>query len=880
MLDHTFHPFWGPRDKVIGMWRWAVVLLAAGAALAADPEVGVSRDLARRRAEVVRDLRYRLSLEVRPGAEQLTGVAEIRFRLTSRADPLVLDFRDDEGDVSHGMVNGRPAGGLRRVNGHVLLPGRLLRRGENTVQLAFRAAIATSGRPVIRYLDRDDGSEYVYTLFVPMDASLAFPCFDQPDLKGRFTLELTAPEGWTAVSNGVAAASEPGEAGYTRRRFAETKPISTYLFAFAAGPFRELRAPAGAAPYRLLVPRSKLARAEEEWPEVLRTVDAGLRHFAAFFDFPFPFPKYDQVLIPGLAYGGMEHAGATFLNEETVLFRTVPTAADRTRRRTLLLHELCHQWFGDLVTMRWFDDLWLKEGFANYMAYQALAALEPPDAVWKRFYETIKPAAYRIDGTKGTTPVHQELRNLSDAKSAYGEIVYSKAPGLLRTLSFTVGETAFREGLRLYLKEHAWGNATWEDLVAALAKASGQKLDAWAQVWVNRRGMPEVTVDWACDGEGKIRRLALAQRDVLGEGGVWPIRTRVLLAYEGGRFERVEARLSGARAEVPEAAGRPCPAYVFANDQDEAYGRFLLDERSRHAVMTQLGGVRDPFLRALLWGALWDGVREAQVPPLDYLRLAIELLPGESDEESAATLLARVGAAFQGYLSDEQRAEVRESLEGLLEGQMRNAATTGLRITFFRSFVGLAGSERARGVLKDLLAERTAVPGVDLKPLDRWRMVTALLARGDGEAAALLRAEAARDTTDDGKRYAWIAAAAERNAAIKRRYFDDYLKNRERPEYWVQGSLGAFNAWDQAALTLPYLQPALEALPAMKQEHKIFFVLAWLEAFIGGQQAPEALATVEAFLEHAAIDGDLRLKVLQVQDELERKVRVTKKLRN
>jgi aminopeptidase N len=231
---------------------------------------------------------------------------------------------------------------------------------------------------------------------------------------------------------------------------------------------------------RLYVRQSKVKQAQAEAPEIFRITRQGIVHLSEFFDSPFPFPKYDFVLIPGFAYGGMEHAGSTFFREESLLFRSVPTTGDKLGRASLLLHELAHQWFGDLVTMRWFDDLWLKEGFANFMAFESMTTLYPPRDIWKRFYQSHKPAAYAIDSTKGTTPIYQEVRNLKDAKSAYGAIVYSKAHGILKALRFLLGDEQFRAGVRLFLKEHQYANAEWSDLINALERTSGQKLTGWA----------------------------------------------------------------------------------------------------------------------------------------------------------------------------------------------------------------------------------------------------------------------------------------------------------------------------------------------------------------------------------------------------------------
>ena len=843
---------------------------------------GVSRELAHHRAARISDVRYRLSIELTPGSARFTGREEITLKLADTTSPVIVDFRDldaagkiIEGAIRNVTVNGKAATGFSQTNGHIVLPADLFKVGENSIKLDFESGVATANRPVIRYNDQDDSSEYIYTLFVPMDASLAFPCFDQPDLKARFTFAAETPESWTVIANADAVKTESAS-GKGRTQFAETKPISTYLFAFAAGPFRQIAGASAPNPLRVFVRQSKLKRAEEEWPEVERLTQAGVKHFESFFGHKFPFTKYDQVLLPGFAYGGMEHAGATFLREDAILFRTTPTNSDKLGRASLVLHELAHQWFGDLVTMRWFDDLWLKEGFANLMAYHAMAAIYEPSQMWRRFYQSHKPMAYGIDSTKGTTPIYQEVRNLKDAKSAYGAIVYQKAPSLLRALSFVIGEEKFREGVRLFLKQHAYSNAEWSDLIAACERASGQKLTAWADAWIKRRGMPQIDVAMTCSA-GKIAKLELTQRDVLGEGGVWPIKTQLLLAYDDEAPMRIPASFDSARTSIAEAVGKRCPAYVFANSGDYGYGRFMLDARSRSAVMERIGKIDDVLLKTMLWGALWDSVREAELSPGDYIALALKTLPMENDEELTQTLLGRTGTAFQRYLSSKQQAAVAPQLESLYFDRMTKAAELGLRITYFRAFRNLTTTAQARQQLKDILAGKLAIPGVEIKPLDRWQIIRVLLANSDAEAMALLEAERLRDKSDDAKKQAYVAEAARADAETKRRYFDDYTNNKAVAEDWIEASLGAFNSATQSALTRAYLKPALAALPQVKRERKIFFLLAWLNAFIGGQHGQAALDEVREFLRTNKLDRDLELKVTEVMDELERTVKIRAK---
>ena len=845
----------------------AFALLAANQLMAAPPE-GIPRDLARRRAEEISDLRYHLRFTLIPHGSSASGHEDLQFRASS-SEVILIDFR--EGSVSNLTVNG-VAVPAKIDNGHIALPAYAIHPGENHLSVDFDAPVAAAGKAITRFEDKDDSTEYLYTLFVPMDAEMAFPCFDQPDLKGRFRLELTAPENWTAISN--TAIESQSQAGPGRRLtvFSESRPISTYLFAFAAGPFRKVHETPSLP--GLYVRQSKFKKGEEEAPEVQQIAAQGIDYLSRFFAEPFPFPKYDMVLVPGFAYGGMEHAGATFLREESVLFRVAPTHSDHLNRDILVLHELTHQWFGDFTTMRWFDDLWLKEGFAQYMAYQALASIKPNENIWKRFYQSIKPAAYSIDSTKGTTPIYQDIANLKDAKSAYGAIVYSKAPGVLKQLAFVLGEDHFRDGLRLYLADHAYANAEWSDLVQAFERVSGKPLRDWAAMWIRHRGMPQVDVSWSCDAQNRIDHVSLTQQDALGEGGVWPVGMQILLAYPDRDAIRLRAELNSQRAELEQAIAKPCPQYVFLNDRDYAYGRFLLDDRSRQAVMGQLGGISDVFERTLLWGSLWDSVREAELAPRHFLELALRLLPAETDESLAQSLIGHVATGLHRYVKETVRAEMVPRVEMVASDQMLHSPNQDLRIIWFRGFRAIAESEQGRAELKNLLAGKLAVPSVELRPLDRWTIITALIALNDPDAEAAFAAEQKRDNTGDGQKYAYVAGAARPERISKQRYFSDYLNVSSRPEDWIEQSLGSFNYWNQSQLTLPFLKPALEALPQIKRERKIFFLLGWLNAFIGGQHSAEAQAPVHAFLRTETLDKDLKLKILEVSDELDRTVKI------
>jgi aminopeptidase N len=867
----------------------ALVLAASSPALATPTEAGVAHELAVVRGARLSDIRYRLSFTVKEHESAVAGNETVTFESKTAGD-LPIDYRD--GVIQSATLNGQPIA-TELTNGHLNLPALA---GQNTLTIAFVSKAAPAGKAITRYQDKDDGNEYFYTLFVPMDASMAFPCFDQPDLKAKFTLDLEHPAGWTVIGNTASMAVDDGHA-----HFAETRPISTYLFAFAAGQFSAVRSKNAGEP-TLYVRKSQLARAEEEAPQVQQMAARGIAYLSDYFAQPFPFPKYDLVLIPGFPFGGMEHAGATFLNEDGVLFRSTPTQNDYFRRNILVLHETCHQWFGDMATMRWFDDLWLKEGFAQYMAYKALEQLDPASNPWKHFYEDIKPLAYGIDETQGTTPIFQNIANLKDAKSAYGAIVYEKAPAVLKQLNYFLDENNFRQGLRLYLKEHAYANAEWADLVRAFEKASDQAghhedVQAWAKSWITRRGMPEVTVDYSCHG-GKITAFTIHQKDVLDDGYVWPMANQILLIsavpqQASTAIETIKVQWNASVFPVASAVGKPCPNLVFANEGDYGYGRFLLDASSEsfaaslfdpgspHAGSpSMLASVSDqaaPLRRTMLWGALWDYVHVAKAPPRGYVELALKSLPEEMDESLSRIQGVRVAEALHSYLHEGGRQSLAPQAESVIGDRMLKAPTLGLRIVSFRAFRSIAETPAGLQQVKDLLSGKLVVPGLTLKRLDRWELIGHLIAMADPEAEAILAEEKARDHSGEGQKYAYAAQAGTPTAENKARYFDEYLHSHTIQEDWITESLRPFNFWKQTTLTEPYLIQALNELPDIKQHRKIFFLGAWLGAFIEGQNSAEAQAVVQGWLDSQKIDPDLRLKVLEVFDSLERTVLIRKK---
>ena len=844
----------------------AASLLALADSLMAP---GISLQLARYRAERIRDVRYDITLDV-TSRDTATGTVRVTFNRVGDGD-VILDFRGYALDDV--IVNGeRTRADFNQA--HLRIPATAVRQGSNVAVMRFASPIAPAGASIIRFTDETDKRDYLYTLLVPSDANLLFPCFDQPDIKAVFGLTLTVPRGWTALSNGAEVERTPAT-NTTRLRFAPTQRISTYLFAFAAGPYTRLTA---ARDTRSNTPISvwvRPSRAREVETDTLVALNRRAKEWLAdYFAVPYPFGKMDFLLAPAFPFGGMEHPGAIFYNEESFIYREPPTLVQRLGRQATINHEVAHQWFGDFTTMRWFDDLWMKEGFATYMSAKMQAAMGDSTA-WLSFYLRNKPTAYDVDVSAGTTPVWQELANLDQAKSNYGAIVYNKAPAVLKQLDHLVGESAFRAGVRDFLKAHAFGNATWRDLLAAIGKRAGRDLTPWGQAFFVRPGMPLVEQQLSLGADGRIDRLVLVQRPAqsLSGAGAWPMKVDVVLRL-GARDTILPVEMQAETTVVAAARGLPAPSFVYANANDYGYGLFLLDDRSRDWLLTNRVNVADPFLRAMLWGSLWDLVREARLDPRRYLQAALAALLAERDEQIAARLMGRIARTVDKYATDLD-PEARERIEeSLLRGATDPSRSYGLRKNFFDTYVAVARSPRALVRLNAWLDSSMAA-GEPLRQPTRWSIVTALAVRGFPSAEGRLLGETARDSTTGGRRRAFIAGAGFANPSVKQTYFARFFTDSTLNEDWVTSSLGAFNDPAQSVLTLEYLRPALDTLPWIQKNRRIFFLGRWLDAFIGGHQSPEALAIVDRYLEeNPNLPRDLRLKVLQTRDDLERTVKI------
>lgn len=921
-----------------------VVMISATFSQTPPLEPGVSQDLAKWRSANYSDVRYKLNITLEKGAPLMKGEIEVSVKLTEEGakNDLILDWRTtqfaNDKEKPYAIVDKVNdtlflIGAIQEKNEHLVIPNSVLKTGENFIKIRFASPIKTSGAAVTRYVDKEDGAEYVYSLFVPSDASTAFPVFDQPDLKARFSLNVNAPKDWKVISNTniqsvlIRDCGQPStfnlETGKILKTlpyncgnisvFNETKPISTYVFAFAAGEFAEITelpkvgrsmkledgsiqsVDYGNHGTSIYVRKSQAEKFKQHAKEVFRLNREGVKYLEEYFDYKFPFPKYDLVLIPEFPFGGMEHAGATFLRESSVIFPQEPTKNDYVSRANLIFHEAAHQWFGDTVTMRWFDDLWLKEGFAEFMAYKTLEKVMPEMNAWKIFYERNKQLAYLTDSTRGTTPIYQEIPNLSSAKSAYGNIVYRKAPSFLKQAEFYLGEKEFQTAVRAFLTKHEFANAAWQDLVKEFETASKPNFHYreyisgyWANIWVKTRGVFKFRLTYSQlfrEENGKRTPTGtylispLDSTDFYENIGERPLMTfKSLVIYKDGTRSVETFEILWKNESIISFTGvEKEPIAIIPNYQDYGYGIFLLDEKSRAYVLSNIQNEKDDFLRSMMWGSLWDSVRFYELAPEEYVRLVIKNINVEQDESTIQTLLSRVSTAMNYYLSDAQAAKLAPEIEKLLIEKMQKSETPGQRITFYRAFLNVASTENARNVLKEILSSKLQIPNFKLKTKDKFDIVTRLLILGDKDALNLLTELEKTETSDEAKRYAYAARAGIGTKENKAKYWNDFVNNKDLSESWIESAFAVFNSPRHSELTLPYLEKALAELPTLKKSRKIFFVNGWLGAFIGGQKSEEALKIVNDFLaKNPNLDKDLRLKILENVDLIERAVKIRK----
>ncbi|MDQ0813419.1 aminopeptidase N [Streptomyces sp. B3I7] len=847
------------------------------------PGENLSRDEARERAALLSVDGYDVSLDLRSavgdapadGPRTFRSVTTIRFRC---AEPGATSFAD--------LI--APAVTALSLNGRDLDPGEVFDgtrirledlAAENELVVDARCAYSHTGEGMHRFVDPEDGEVYLYTQYEPADSRRVFANFEQPDLKAPFRFEVQAPEGWTVWSNGV------GDLRDEVWRFAETKPISTYITCVVAGPYHyvtdhyERTFEDGT---RLEIPLGALCRKglakHFDADDVFLVTKQGLDFFHDRFDHPYPFGKYDQAFVPEYNLGAMENPGLVTFREEYI-FRGKVTRASYEARANTILHEMAHMWFGDLVTMEWWDDLWLKESFADFMgAFAGVGATRFKDA-WITFANRRKAWAYRADQLPSTHPITADIHDLEDAKLNFDGITYAKGASVLKQLVAYVGQDAFLEGARRYFKRHAYGNTRLGDLLAVLEETSGRDMAEWSRAWLETAGVNSLTPQVLLSTDGRVKELAVVQEAAESHPTIRPHRVAVgLYRDEDGalvRYARAEADVAGPRTVVAELAGAQAPDLVLVNDDDLTYCKIRFDETSLATLRGRLGDLTDPLARALCWSALWNLTRDALLPARDFVDLVLRFAGRESDIGVLQMLHAWAESALTHYAAPEWR-ETGARL--LAEGALRElrAAEPGSQhqLTWARFFAAAAAGEADCAVLRGLLDGTEKIDGLEVDQELRWAFLEPLTAYGAVDET-VLAAELARDDTASGKRHEVRCLAARPSAEVKARAWEQVVESETLSNALVEATIAGFAQPSQRELLAPYAERYFEVIERVWAERSIQIGMDVVRGLYPSLQASQGtLDATDAWLSaHEDAAPALRRLVLEARDDLARALR-------
>lgn len=834
---------------------------------------GVSKALAEYRYSNISCVQYRLHFSI-PEQGPISGHATITFELEAPTD-VILDFKGPKAPTV--IVSSAPTSEMRCTavesskfvryeNEHIIIPAALTVGGVNSVAIQFAPEDQSFNR-------RDD---LLYTLFVPDRARTAFPCFDQPDMKAHFTLNLEVPEGWKAVSNTVPVNTETAE-GRSHIAFAESEPLPTYLFAFAAGKFDYEQYTTADGRTIGAYHRETDAKRVGQLPEIFRQVEHSLRWQEDFTAVKYPFAKYDLVILPGFQFGGMEHTGATFYNANTIFLSEHPTPDEVLSRASLIAHETSHMWFGDFVTMRWFDDVWTKEVFANYFAAEITAPLFPDVNHDLNRLKTYGAAAMSEDRTWNTpltlsngevirgggTAIRQPLANLNDAGLVYNNIIYNKSPLVMLKMVEIMGRDAFREGIREYVKTYAYGNATWDDLVAILDRHTPADIRTFSRVWVEERGCPEILLSISpAKKKSKRSVLRIEQRDAYGRGFCWPQRfdVRLLTAFAD---TTLTVNLDGQDAVTSVPLGAEwSSAQIIPNVDGRGYGVFYFADENKAVgqlarLLANWASITTGTARQSVLMNLEENYLHGRIAPDEWLRVLVAALETEDDALTASTICR--------YIADPLLC-VEEDTRTAFETRLLTIAgtheLTPVRTILIRILGHVATSEAVVEALTTMWAEAS---NPLLSERDLMNLSLELALRRPAEADSIVSTQRSRLTNPDRQReYDFICRAVSPRAEDREALFAQLLTPEgRRIEPWSATALGYLNHPLRETESVRLVLPALEALEDVQRTGDIFFPGHWCSALLGDHRSDEAGAVVKNFLNaHPDYKPLLRNKIL------------------
>ena len=840
------------------------------------PGMNLTRQEATERADVVTRVHsYDIRLDLTGSSRTFASTTTVVFDAVPGSSTFIDAITDS---VQRVRLNGRDLDPAEVSDGVRIQLPELAESNELTVEA--QALYTNTGEGLHRFVDPVDDEVYLYTQFEVPDSRRMYAVFEQPDLKAEFTFTVTAPAAWTVVSNQpVDSREEQGEQAVWR--FRPTPRISSYITALVAGPYTKVsdsltNAEGREIPLDLYARRSLIEHLDAE--DIFTLTKQGFAFYEEQFGVPYPFEKYDQLFVPEFNAGAMENAGCVTILEDYI-FRSKPTEAMVERRAITVLHELAHMWFGDLVTMKWWNDLWLNESFAEFMSHLAAVSNTRFTHAWTTFGASEKTWAYRQDQLPSTHPIVAPINDLQDVQVNFDGITYAKGASVLRQLVAWVGQEEFMRALRSYFGKHSWSNATLADLLAELEATSGRELDSWSKVWLETAGVNTLTPSITTAQDGTLESLEVIQtapndyptlRPHRMTAGFYDLRDGKLV-----RTHRVEFDVEGERTAIPDVAGRARPDLILLNDEDLAYAKVRLDERSFDTAVAHLRDFEDSLPRAVVWGAAWDGTRDGQIPARQFVDLVLNNIDAETDSTSIMTQLRNLATTLKMYVrSDAQEATREKAAQRLWEIAQSAPAGSDRQLQFVQAFAAHATTEEQKDTVRALLEGQQRLEGLEIDRDLAWRLLIALAAAGRADEAEI-DAAAAEDNTSTGAQKAAQAKAAIPTAEVKNRVWEQVVEHHDLPNVIQRSAIMGFNATTKSSLLRPFIPRYFAAIERVWQELSHEISQQIITGLFPQVVDRDVLEASEQFLSQLGEDRDsLRRQVIEGRDGIERALRV------
>ena len=826
------------------------------------PEIGVSLELAEYRKSVLSGINYKLEFRVpEEFGRQIQALEELTFNLEDNSRDLPLDFKVPQSHLKGLVVNGKSQP-LEIVNEHIVLKAQNLQKGYNKVEVNFWAGETSLNRK----------EDFLYTLFVPDRARTAFPCFDQPNLKARFNLTLDLPTNWSAIANAPVSLARIAN---NRKNiiYEESDLISTYLFSFVAGEFKRVSQTVNGRTFTMLHRETDEEKVERNKDLIFSLHAASLKWLELYTGIEYPFKKLDFALIPSFQYGGMEHVGAIQYRANSLFLEKDPSQNQLLGRASLIAHEVAHMWFGNLVTMDWFNDVWTKEVFANFMASKMVNPSFPNINHDLSFLVRHYPSAYGVDRTRGANPIRQNLPNLNEAGQMYGAIIYNKAPIMMRQLESLLGEQAFQSGMQEYLRTYGMKNATWPNLIEILDKRTQVDLKRWSEVWVNTSGRPVFELE-TINNEGQVE-LQLSQKDVSGKNRAWPQSFRMKL-FNADKKDRKELLVVSADQPYKVKLGAEWANFeALANSNGMGYGLFSSSYSLLVSQWERLNEVEKGSLLINMYENLLEPGfigREGQYKPTEYIELLKWFLMKEKNQLLINLALGQLRSVYWNLISEDQRANLAPDLERTLLHCLNDIhEDPSIKKIFFNTYSQLVTTTVNLQRLYSIWAKdgTVQISGLNLSENDYIGLAEDLAIKIPERAETIVVQQLERiKNPDSRKRFEFIAPTLSASATVRDTFFETLKEEKMREtESWVLAALGNLHHPLRRDQARSYVLPSLELLQEIQQTGDIFFPTRWLDQTLGSHNSHEVVKVVDAFLaKRPRYNEQLKMKILQSVD--------------